>query len=718
MKDSMRKGLICFLLIAALNLSLFSTGSQRVKAAPGQPEWLPVPREESLIFYGGSHQYPYSVFDNFNPLVPAVYSETYHVGLVQAVWEAPWYINYATGERIYWLCTGWEYKDNFTTFIMYLRKGVTYSDGHPFTANDLVTDINVRMKDPKIPGYPFFAEYVEEATATDNYTFVVKLKKPYPRFHYTYQGWGGTGHTALPSHIWDKVEDPISYKYFPPIGTGPYKLYKVYPEQKMYIWVRRDDYWAKDLGYFPAPKYLVFKSSPPPDAILEDFIKGYIDGIQNPPLEIMKSAILRYENTTITPYQDPCPNTILVNTAKYPLNYTEVRWAIAYSIDRNTIAPLWPSLVNPGPALAPWGNWSGPNKYFVPEIFNKYKLEYNLTKAKELLDSLGFIDRDGDGIRETPNGTKLSFTLITLGPPGEFLEMMASHVVSELKKIGIDAEERVLAWGVYFDNIQMGMFDLAACWVCSGINFNNDPHGLIANFWSEYVSPIGERNKGGGWETTSSRFTDPEIDEIVEKTALMDPDDPETQALYLKGIEIIMRELPVIPVSQKIFTCMWSTTYWTHWPTVDDFYAWPALHWGEFLFVILGIRSAHVAPIEYKMVWFTAEVAAFTGADGKKYGPFSKGESAEIPLADAKSLIAKGLASYTPPLPTGLVETITKSIEEAISPVSENVNNLSSAVDKLSGTINALSSLYYSIIGLLIIILILNIVVIAKVAKK
>jgi peptide/nickel transport system substrate-binding protein len=699
-----------------------------------QPEWLPVPREESLIIYGASHQYPYSVFDNFNPLVPAIYSETYHVGLVQGVWEAPWYINYATGEVIYWLCTGWEYHDNYTTFIMHIRKGVTYSDGYPFTAHDLVTDIKVRLMDPKIPGYPFFAEYVKEYYAADDYTFVVKLKKPYPRFHYIYQGWGGTSHTALPKHIWDNVTNPLGFKYFPPIGTGPYKLYGVYPEQKVYVWVRRDDYWAKSLGYFPAPKYLVFRSAPPYDVMLEEFTRGIFDVYQNPPIEILRSAIVKYPNTTVMEYLDPCPNTILINTAKYPLNYSAVRWAIAYAIDREKIAKFWSySISVPEPALFPWGDYAGLRKYVYPDIFGKYKLEYNITKANLLLDQLGFIDRDGDGIRETPNGTKLSFSLITLGPPGEFLEIMAAEISKSLKQIGISAEEKILAWGVYFDNIQTGMFDLAACWVCTGMTFNQDPYGLLSVFWSAYMAPIGERNRGGGWETTSSRFTDPELDEIIEKTAMMYPEDLETQVLYKKGIEIIMRELPVIPVTQKIFTVMASRTYWTNWPTSDNFYAWPAMHWGEFLFVILGIKSARaVVPptpiVSYVTIYAKTDIPAFTGVDGKTYGPYSKGDAMLIPKDDAERLVGEGKATYSPPVPAEISEISNSvsnllgrvsSIETTISAIDTKLTTLTEEIDSLSKSIDSLSAQMASItttitgVGVVTIILLIITIIIA-----
>ncbi|MEM2454798.1 MAG: ABC transporter substrate-binding protein [Candidatus Bathyarchaeia archaeon] len=723
---------IAIVLIIAIPMLMIP---QSVKAQ--RPEWLPVPREESLIIYGASHQYPYSVFDNFNPLVPAIYSETYHVGLVQGVWEAPWYINYATGEVVYWLCTGWEYRDNYTKFIMYLRRGVTYSDGHPFTAHDLVTDIKVRLSDPKISGYPFLAEYVKNYYAADDYTLVVELTKPYPRFHYMYQGWGGTVHTALPKHIWDNVANPLDFKYFPPIGTGPYKLYGVYPEQKVYVWVRRDDYWAKDaFGMFPEPKYLVFRSAPPYDVMLEEFVRGLFDVYQNPPIEILRSAVVRYENTTVIEYLDPCPNTVLLNTAKYPLNYSQVRWAIALAIDRDKIAKFWAySLTVPDPAIFPWGDYAGLRKYVYPDIFNKYKLEYNIAKANQLLDQLGFIDVDGDGIRETPNGTKLSFDLITLGPPGEFLEVMAAEISNSLKQIGIEAKEKILAWGVYFDNIQTGLFDMAACWVCTGMTFNQDPFGLLSVFWSIYMAPIGERNRGGGWETTSSRFTDPELDGIIEKAANMYPDDPETQALYKRGIEIIMREMPVIPVSQKIFTVMASSTYWKNWPTPENFYAWPAMHWGEFLFVILGIKSTRVPPTPpppvYVTVYAKAGISAFTGVDGKPYGPYKAGDTMVIPKEDADRLVAQGLASYSPPVPAELPEIAkavsdllgkVSALETTLSGLSSNVNTLSSSIDKLSSRTDALSGQVAGIttvvVGMGVITAVLVIIAIVMLLRK
>jgi peptide/nickel transport system substrate-binding protein len=81
--------------------------------------------------------------------------------------------------------------------------------------------------------------WVERAYAETKYTVVVELKSPYPKFHSFSSTWGGiTGTYIMPKHIFENVENPVSYKFFPPIGTGPYILRDYDPSGYWFLWER------------------------------------------------------------------------------------------------------------------------------------------------------------------------------------------------------------------------------------------------------------------------------------------------------------------------------------------------------------------------------------------------------------------------------------------------------------------------------------------------
>jgi len=148
----------------------------------------------------------------------------------------------------------------------------------------------------------------------------------------------------------------------------------------------------------------------------------------------------------------------------------------------------------------------------------------------------------------------------------------------------------------------------------------------------------------------------------------------------------------------------------------------PVSWWAQHIFVILNLyptgRSPTTwVPVQYVSVWTTKALAAFIGADGKTYGPYAEGMLATVPKGDADQLIAKGSASYTPPVPPALSAAINATLS-ATTRVEGSVSALSRTVDTLSATVGSLSSLLYATIGLQVIVLVVAIVTIMSVRKK
>jgi len=693
--------LIMTSILLMLSLLSFPVLPQRAYASSQQ---LPVPREQAVIMETDTS---YTVLDSCNPFIPM--GTQWGSGWHQVANEWDWYINYATGEVIYWRITGWEYKDDYKTFIMHIRKGVTWNDGVPYTAQDVVFTLNMLKEYKELFGHAFVEEWVESVEAPDNYTVVIHLKKPNPRFHHSFRMWGGSQGQIVAKHIWEG-KDPTTFKNFPPVETGPYKLYGVYPELNMFVWERREDYWAKDLGYFPAPKYVIWRYAPPPDIDLADFVKGMVDA----PLphlfswDMIKSAMALTPNVTIAPFLDPCPLGISTfNLEKYPLNIREVRWAIALCLNKEKLSELYPMAERADISPYPWPipKYGSFDKYvpMAEKALERIKeelgftYEYNPEKAAKILDDLNFIDRDKDGIRETPNGTKLSFELMSRPQTVVQEYYIAADLAEELKKIGIDASVRTVDPAMWHEFGALGQYDIAIGSLCTGAWLPGDIIYMLDNFHSKWYVPIGTRAIGGGVHGANPRYQNPELDAIVDQLWTIGPDDPKADELYEQGIYIIMKDMLSAPAVEKMFVQTFSTAYWTGWPSEDNMYHVPYIWWPEIIFVLFQIKPVAAPPpvtIEYVGTWFTGAVEAFTGVDGKSYGPFAKGEYAIIPKEDADRFVEQGLASYTAPMATEITEALSQlsTLTDKMSTLSDKIDTMSDQMNSLIGQVGTLTS--------------------------
>ncbi|MEM3661201.1 MAG: ABC transporter substrate-binding protein [Thermoproteota archaeon] len=532
-----------------------------------------LPRKETLIMTETAEAV---IFDSFNPFIPMGYQGAY--GEDQLLIERFFYINYVTGERIYWLITGYNFSQDFKTWTFYIRRGVTWNDGTSFTSKDVAFTVNMLKANPALYGYTFFKEWVENVSTPDDYTVVFHLTKPSPLFHISL-----SGQVWVPEHIW-KDKDPTTFKNNPPVFTGPYKLLRVVPEKKMFIWVRRDDYWAKDLGYFPEPKYIIWEESPAPDVEAVEIIRNQIDHAHRVtyscPLLVQLSEANK--NITLVGFWDPCPRGVWVNCMKYPLNLSEVRWAISYCINREKLSKIIWAPFETIPAVYPWSVYAHLTRFVYPDVLKEYNLTYDPAKAEKILDDLGF-KKGPDGIRVTPNGTRLSFEIITPAYVGGPEYTIAFDLAQELTKIGIEAKVKTLPWATFDELTATGQFDLTSHWLCGAWN---DPRELYDMFHSKYIVPIGVRMMAGSFV----RLKDPEFDSVIDQLNALSPDDPKAVPIYKKGLEIYMRDLPAIPVVQTLYVMDFSNTYWTGWPTKDNLYIQPFTWWSSFLFIVFKLK--------------------------------------------------------------------------------------------------------------------------------
>ena len=364
-----------------------------------------------------------------NPFMQSLIDESSVMGLVYDTLyrQAP------NGSFIPWLADKVEISEDGKVWMFHIRENVKWHDGTPLTGEDVAFTLNYTVK-YKFPTRSNIWDAIESVELKDKYTVVVKLKYPYAAFasalSFLY---------IVKKDKWEKIEDPMTYSNFEnPIGTGPFK----WVERKAgdYIMLEANkDYWAG------APKidgviFKVYKSS---DAAYIATLKGEIDAMNNlfiPPHLVPKAEEEVKKNPALgIHFRRPIYfQYITVKLTKYPFNIKEFRQAMLYAIDVNKIINVvYGGRADPG-SLGTFPPIFGqmPQKWYRPGLEKEKLYPFNLEKAKEILDKLGFIDRDGDGVRETPNGAKLEFDLWTLAEYSQYISL-AQFVKQSLERVGM-----------------------------------------------------------------------------------------------------------------------------------------------------------------------------------------------------------------------------------------------------------------------------------------
>ncbi|MDW8023747.1 MAG: ABC transporter substrate-binding protein, partial [Nitrososphaerota archaeon] len=315
----------------------------------------------------------------------------------------------------------------------HIDKRARWSDGTPVTARDVeVTwDQIMTYATPSL-----LVGVLEEVRAVDNHTVEFITTQPWARW---YLDFGNT--LVRPAHIWGALEDPLSYEFIGDPGkhvtSAPFK-YDSYKAGEWWLFRKRPDYWKTE-------------HMPKIDGILCRFIsdislfpllikKGELDVAIPYPFYLL-AQVVGVPNITIWTFPVPrAPCFLLINTRLYPLSLKEVRQAIDLAIDKVDIAQNY--FMGYGiPANRSMINFAIAPEFFVPEaVWPGYFMNHEecVAEANRILDQLGFA-KGPDGIRVTPNGTRLSYKyLMRLSPLTTVRVRASERIIENLKEIGIE----------------------------------------------------------------------------------------------------------------------------------------------------------------------------------------------------------------------------------------------------------------------------------------
>lgn len=458
----------------------------------------------------------------------------------------------AAGDPEPMLGTAYEFNDDGTEITITLREGVTWSDGEPFTADDVVYSFTnpVGMGDKLVS-----ADKVDETT--------VKLVYSEPSFT---EESSILGTLMLPEHIWgEKTADELmSWTNDTPVGTGPFIVDKV--SDAAYTLKANENYWA-GAPAVKSVRYLGIDAN----ASAEDLLKsGQIDWtamfVPDP-----DAIDMGYINTPINPtVLYTCSNADL--GCEGPQTDKAVRQAINLAIDRSIINDK--AFVGLTKEMSPTFALLGRDDAWIADgMPHEAPQTADPEAAAKVLEEAGYT-KGSDGIYEK-DGQKVSLTLSSVDGWSDYNDA-AKLIEEQVKAAGIEIVASTISWNEYSDQRQSGNFEL----IMGGVDGTPvaDPF-KIYDLWlnGAATQPVGTQLEAGKWGI--SRYANDEVDAAIE--AARGTGDGDTRlAQYAIIQEHIVEDLPYIPLNINATQTFTNNTDFTGWPTEDDLYAYPP-SWGS-----------------------------------------------------------------------------------------------------------------------------------------
>lgn len=384
--------------------------------------------------------------DSPNPFV-AQWSEAYTI--FDLVYSSLYRLT-PDGEFVPDLVTDFTVSPDQRIWTFTIHSDVKFHDGTPLTARDVAFSFNL---------YGVFTE----VQALNDTVFEIRLIEPIPNM---------IGHLVnlyvLPQHIWGRYENALeTYDNQDMIGSGPFKM-DIYSQDSFISLKAVSDHYA----FPPKISALVFFIYPDEASLKDALVAGDIQMIftlpyselasiaDAPNIEIVTGLPLLTEFEEVVFNQlnpEDCPETadnlpplelpadlVAVRTCSgHPaLRDPLVRIALSHAVDKtHLVNEVLSGYGNPGVSIIPIGL----EHYFDPSLKD---YTYDPAQANEILDQAGYLDNDGDHIREMPAngpeaGRSLTFRLYYLGP-SLYYEQLVAQLALMWQKIGIDLEIKAL----------------------------------------------------------------------------------------------------------------------------------------------------------------------------------------------------------------------------------------------------------------------------------
>ncbi len=434
-------------------------------------------------------------------------------------------VTYEDGEFLPGLAESWEISPDGKTYTFKLKEGVKFSDGEDLTAE--VIKLNLEAL-PVMLGdfngaYGSTSINIENMEVVDDHTIAITLINPY---YGTLQDLSVINpHGIMSPNAFGEDLMPSEATMTQTFGTGPY-MYEGSFENNMYTFVRNPHYH----GEAPeADTFTVSVIADPNTAVLA-LNSGEIDSLQRT-MRLSYDAFSDFENnpayTTVVSEGPEVSRYLALNTTKFPFDDKVVRNAVAMALDMETVAQ---SLYNGNVTVS---DTIFPSNYAYCEGQPVSGNVFDVDAANALLEENGYVDSDGDGIREK-DGQKLTLSMPYQQTSATEDNLMLI-IADQLQAIGLEVLPQALPPLEWFGVAMANEFNMSPY---QTYGFEYDPFTTVSNMRAEIMADPVARQVGASSE---------EINLMLNQlTSTVDP--AEIERIYNEVFAYIYEEDILIPL--------------------------------------------------------------------------------------------------------------------------------------------------------------------------
>ena len=506
---------------------------------------------------------------NFNPLLPQGSSNRWPT--IDGIYERLFIYTRVNNEIVPWLATEWSFSEDNTELTFTTRENVLWSDGTPFTANDVAYTFNLFLENDALPGNggATVAPYLESIEATDDTTVVFTFTEPY-----TIGLYDIGGQMIVPQHIFSEVDDVLTFTNENPVATGPFTEVARFEAQ---VWElhRNPNYWQEGKPYFQG---LQIPAYPTNDAVNLATINGENDWAANFIPDIEETYVAKDpENFHYWFPSTGDPVHLYLNTTVPPFDNVDVRKAISMAINRDQIVAIaMYDYTHPA-------DTTGLSDQFATikdeEAANAGWTTFDVDAANEMLDAAG-LTMDGD-VRVLEDGTPMEYELNVVSGWTDWVQS-CDIMAQNLAEVGIRVTVQPYEQATWQTNVQNGDFTMSIGWSSGGATVVNFYRGVMSsNTWREIGTSAGEN-----WH----RFKLEEADTLLQQFASTS-DEAEQLQLAVELQKLYAEHAPAVPLFPGPQWGEYNTMRFEGFPNEDNPYALLSTYSDEALLVLTTVTA-------------------------------------------------------------------------------------------------------------------------------
>ena len=468
------------------------------------------------------------------------------------IYEPLFFVNTVTGDLTPLLATEYNWSENNLTLTIKTREGVQWSDGEPFSAQDVAFTFNYMKEHPELDTTGVWSLGVKSVEATDDTTVVFTFATANTPLLSDI-----ANRTIAPKHIWADIADPVQETNQNPVGTGPFMLGSFAPQ--LIKAVKNPNYWLEGQPYVDGVTFQITNSN---QAALLLLLQNQADYSYTQIPNVEQTYNARDPETYVSWWPVNNDNILYLNTLKAPFEDVAFRKAVARAINKDdaaakayagtTVAAANPTGIIP----AQQGEW-------LAASLQEPAYTFDPDAARSMLEEAGY-SYDGDTLLGKDGEPLPTFNILVGAGWTDFITM-AQVISQNLEAIGIRSSIQQENWGSYSRGLQSGTYDIAISW---GWGNGSTPYYLYNRSLSpEFSAPkIGETA-----DSNMSRFTDPAVTKALG--AFRQTSDPKVQKEAVNQIaQVVVEQVPYVPLTDRVQFSNFNLSTFTGWPSPENPY--------------------------------------------------------------------------------------------------------------------------------------------------